>query len=284
MKILLAAALACGACGAQPPVSQNGGESSAANYGTQSDPPIPNYAEILARPRATGDHRELDREPDAPRPADAKRIGQLWLDRLAAHEALSGMGLEGKGPDGAVTTIDTLLSRREFDDWLGRNGWVVPRHIHWRFQNELAAPSVTEAAASRIRYWPAARVRTGMQHMAALYGQVDLRDGCFFLRKFDGAKGLAWFLAETGVAIDPQGYVVLIDRANGEINARVGETMVWAGPSADPKPEQTRALRAACGEHPVYNVGNPQSHAKFRNRYPHISPIVPKPPRTSGAP
>ena len=107
----------CAACspsgaGAAPPAP-----ATTADYATQLTAPAPDYARLIARPPIlpTG---EMRREGSGPLPVDAKAIGQNWLDRLTAKNALGGYGLAGKGTDGPVNMIDTLLTAREFVAWV----------------------------------------------------------------------------------------------------------------------------------------------------------------------
>ena len=79
-----------------------------------------------------------------------------------------GHGLGSKGPDGPVSSIDTLLTAKEFDTWVAENGWSAPKHIRWYFQSELVAPRVSDAARPKIRVWPASQVRTAQTNVAVL--------------------------------------------------------------------------------------------------------------------
>lgn len=265
--------------GAETPSGDSATEPAATQFATQIDPPSPDYEHMVVVRPPVNENADLRRPATAPLPANARSIGEEWIARLQARNAVGGWGLAGKGPDGPVTSIDTLFTPPEFDAWVAENGWTVPDWIGWSFVPRLSAPPVSQAAAPRIRYWPANTARTGAQNEAALSGQVLVRDGCFYLRRHDGSEALAWFLAETGLDVDDEGYLVLVDRVTGETRARVGETMTWAGPNADPKPEQTRALRAACGEHEVAEVGNPEANERMYVRYPHLrSPVNPPPP------
>ena len=279
MRLIFLASL-CAAC------TQVGGEgddpaaaASQAGYATQVDPPSPDYADMAVVRPPVNENTDLRRPATAPLPPDAKAIGETWTRRLQAKDAVSGWGLAGKGPDGPVNMIDVAMSPPDFDKWVAENGWTVPRHISWSFVPRLTAPAVSAAARPKIRHWPAYERRTGAQNQALLTGKVLLRDGCFWLRRHDGSEALAWFLGETGLDVDDQGYLILVDRVTGETAARVGEMMSWAGPNADPTPEQSRALRAACGDHPVAEVGNPEANERMYVKYPHLrEPTNPPPP------
>lgn len=249
-------------------------------YATQIDVASPDYAAILAAlppPPATPDRLPSTIEPSAPAPANAKAIGDVWVGRLQARDALDGYGLSGKSPDGPVAMIHVAMAFRDFQAWTAQNGWEVPQHIRWSFLPSLNVPPVSEAAWPAIRMWPATTRRTGLQNAAALRGRITLRDGCFYVSKADGTEALAWFLAETGLALDAEGKLTLIDRISGAAMARVGEEVIWGGPNADPTTAQSAGLREACGDGPVAEVGNPQAAERFYVQYPHTRSPAPPP-------
>ena len=241
-----------------------------APYATQIDAPAPDYDRLVAdppiHPRGT-----TRRDAAAPLPADAKAVGQAWVDRLQAAGVLDGYGLAGKGTDGPVSLIDVAMTANAFDTLAARNGWTVPDWIRWSFQPELVAPPVSDAAKAGIRTWPSSQRRTGAQLEALLGGRVTLRDGCFYVQPPDGPEALAWFHAETGLDVDPEGYYVFVNRVTGETMARVGENMNWAGPNVVPADDPgLAALQAACGPAEVASVGNPESFERMATRYPHL--------------
>lgn len=275
LSLLLASCTACAP--SEPQVTPS--SDAERGYTTQLEAPSPDYKVLMAAP-PKGQSAPMWRKATAPLPRDAKAIGRLWITRLEQRGALMGYGLTGKTPDGSARSIDTLLTEREFDAWVAENGWTVPKHIEWRFQNELVAPRVSEAAARRIRFWPASNSRTGWQLEAAEMGRVFVRDGCFFVRRFDGSEKLAWFHAETGVGLDQQGYLILIDRSTGQPTARLGEDMSWAGPNhVDQNDPGLAKLHEACGGGEVHGVGNPQAQERLFVQYPHLrNPSQPPPP------
>ena len=258
------------------------GPSPEPDYATQLDAPSPDYAELIVPREDYPEPAEIDREDTAPMPPNAKAIGDLWVERLQDRNALMGYGLAGKGPDGPIQSIDTLLTAREFDEWVAENGWTMPRHIRWRFQDELHFPRVSEAAENRIRIWPASEARTGWQLEAALGGKVYMRDGCFYVTALGQSETeeLAWFHAETGLDVDDEGYMVLRERSTGEVKARLGEDMTWAGPNYLEQDDPRFAeLRKMCGDLPVNGVGNPEANEHMYVRYPHLrEPVVNPPP------
>ncbi len=272
MRSLFALALLASACSApaSPPAAPE------RDFATQIDVPTPDYAALLALlpvPPRGGTQIEAT----APLPANAKAIGDQWIARLQARNVVDGYGLAGKSADGPVIMIDVLMTERDFRAWIAENGWTMPRHISWTFRPEMIFPAVSDAAQPGIRVWPATTRLTGLQHQAALTGRIVLRDGCFYLQGADGSEKLAWFLAETGLAVDDEGLLILINRLNGETKARVGEPVIWSGPNAQPAESELGALRAACGPGAVTEVGNPEAAERFYVQYPHTRPGVPFP-------
>ena len=256
------------------PAKQDTGTTAAAPpppaYATQLEASSPDYSALISDPPIPA-KGTLSRDATAPLPADAKPVGQTWIDRLQAAGVLDGYGLAGKGTDGPVSLIDTAMTANAFDAWVARNGWTVPDWIRWSFQPELVAPPVSEAAQAGIRTWPSSQRRTGAQLEALLGGRVTLRDGCFYVQPPDGPEALAWFHAETGLDVDPEGYYIFVNRVTGETMARVGEDMNWAGPNAVPANDPGLAtLQAACGPGEVASVGNPESFERMATRYPHL--------------
>ncbi|QZH75639.1 MAG: hypothetical protein JY451_03250 [Erythrobacter sp.] len=263
----LLALAACGAGDGAPTGSDPPGE-----YATQLEVPSPDYAALIANAPAI-EQAEAFREPTASPPANARQLGALWLARLEERGALMGHGLAGKEPDAPVQSIDTLLTAEEFDAWVAENGWTVPPHLHWYFQQPLIAPRVSETAQGGIRTWPASEARTGWQLEAAFVGRIYLRDGCFFMRSdvVDAPDKLAWFHAETGLDVDAEGYYTLVNRVNSQPVARLGEVMTWAGPNRlDQDAPQIIALRQVCGDYTVEGVGNPEANERMFVTYPHL--------------
>ena len=263
--VMLLALAACSGGADGPPAD-------APSYATQTDPPVPDYSTLIMDRADYPAPAEIERKAITPPPANAKALGELWLERLRERNGLEGISYSGNGQDGPVQYIATTLTAREFDQWVAANGWTAPTHIEFRFQDELHRPAVSESAKSRIRIWPTIMVRTGMQHMAALYGKVYVKDGCFRVKGRDGSDKLALFLAETGLDVDGEGFLILINRFTGETMARVGEEMVWAGPNGSPDAETAARIHEACGPGAITEVGNPESEERFYTLTPHARP------------
>ncbi|MES2699869.1 MAG: hypothetical protein V4647_09695 [Pseudomonadota bacterium] len=280
-KLALLSAVLLASCGPSTPASEPVG------LATQDIAPAPDYRKLILPSEQLHSGDEIERPATAAAPANAKVVGELWLNRLEARQALMGSGLSGKGEDDPIAMIDTLLTAREFDAWVGHNGWQVPRHIAWRFQQELRHPEIAPGLAGAVHMWPAATVRTGWQLEAAFTGRITLRDGCVFVSQPGRDEALAWFHTETGLGRDGDGFYTLVNRVSGETMARLGEEMQWAGPNTvDPAQPAVAALRAACGDYEVVGVGNPEALERIYVRYPHLRQVTippPPPPSASGA-
>lgn len=278
MPLRMALLITCAACSLSAPEPSQASISEPPGYATQIEAPSPDYQALLKRPRPKSAKVESERPATMPLPSDAKAVGAFWIKRLERRDALLGFGLTGSGAgagEGAVTTISTGLTAREFDAWVAENGWTAPAHIAWQFQDELVAPRVSRAAAPRIRFWPAATMRTGPTPLAPHYRRVFVRDGCFYVRWRGEGDKLAWFHAETGLAVDDDGYLVLISRQTGETVARLGEEMIWAGPHHVAKDDpRLIPLHVACGAHEVQGVGNPEAQGRFYVQLPNMRPTA----------
>ena len=274
--------LVCASCTAASDAPNSPVERSQRPYMTQSKVPVPDYR-LLLRQAPLSLRGRTYREPATRAPRDAKAVGDAWIARLKARDALLGAGLAGKSPDGPVNLIDTGLTEAEFVAWAKANRWQIPGHIRWSFVSKLSLPRVSAAAKNAIRIWPASTARTGLQHQALLHGRVELRDGCFFVGLFEEpANRLAWFHTEIGLDKEQSGYLILRDRQTGLTLARIGEKMVWGGPPSAVIDLQTkRALQAACGNHEIMVVGSPESRERFLTKYPHVRNRQPPPPPPS---
>ncbi len=272
MKAALLCLEICAAC--SPSVAADPGAVAAPQsrsfYPTQLSAPVPDYAELIAKPPARPSG-ELRRRAQVAAPRDAKAIGRAWIERLMARQALGGYGMAGKASDGPIDAIDTLLTASEFDGWVEANGWTMPRHIDWSFQPELVRPTVSESAAAAVRLWTASEARTGAQLQALEAGRIVMRDGCLWVSQAGRPDRIAWLHAETGLDRDSDGYLTLVDRVTGEFMGRLGEELVWAGPNRLDAPDWKIAdARQVCGQADVFPVGNPQSVDRMAAQYPHL--------------
>ncbi len=78
---------------------------------------------------------------------------------------------------------------------------------------------------------------------------------------------LVVFRRETGIGLDAQGYLAIIDRATGKPKGRIGDYWEWAGPNPDKLFDGLETLKAACGDGPIAYVGNPESEARSEARH-----------------
>lgn len=189
-----------------------------------------------------------------------------WTERFEAHRLTGGWGTDDTHGTAEFTMI---VTEDEYRAVAAREGWgPVPDAIKLEFASPLPFPSVQEQARRFVRVFAQADRSTGIQLTAAGSGRIYLRDGCILV---DGEKGpakLAYFHRETGLGIDDQGYLALINRGTGKAAGRLGEEFTWAGPNAIKEDwPSVRELRAGCGAGDILNVGNPESSAAFNARF-----------------
>jgi hypothetical protein len=158
----------------------------------------------------------------------------------------------------------------------------LPKPISLSFARPLPALSMDERVRPFVRIFAQNDRSTGMQLEAAQSGKIYLKDGCPYVTVYRGEPHLAYFHRETGIGLDDQDYLALIDRATGKAKGRLGEQFTWAGPNSVKEDSPgVKELRAACGNAPLANVGNPGSTNVFNTRYglPRAPIPAPPPPR-----
>ncbi len=162
------------------------------------------------------------------------------------------------------------MTAREFRAISAREKWgEVPPQIRLSFAREMAVPRVDPRVARYVRGFASESLATTLQLQRGLRGRVVLDNGCLRLAGKKGkAKGpLVVFHRETGIGLDAQGYLAAIDRDTGQSKGRVGEMWSWAGPNPGTQFDGLEELKAACGDGPIENVGNPESEAVFDARH-----------------
>ena len=189
-----------------------------------------------------------------------------WAERFGKTGIVGGYG-----SDATYGTAEFMLSvtEEEYREIAAREGWgAVPSAIKLGFAGALAVPAVDPKVAPFLRHFASERRATVFQLEALGTGQIVLRDGCLRVAGQNGKDALAMFHKETGIGVDPQGYLALIDRRTGKPSGRVGEMFAWGAPNAasEDMPEVVE-LRAKCGAGPMVNVGNPESKTAFDLRY-----------------
>ncbi|HXG80377.1 MAG TPA: hypothetical protein VNJ05_01100, partial [Sphingomicrobium sp.] len=160
------------------------------------------------------------------------------------------------------------VTEDEYREIAAKEGWgPVPEAIKLGFVRALAIPAVDPKVAPFLRHFASERRATVFQLEALGTGRIILRDGCLRLAD-NGKELLVMFHKETGIGLDDQGYLALIDRRTGKPTGRIGEMFAWGAPNAanEDMPEVIE-LRARCGTGPLVNVGNPESKAAFDLRY-----------------
>jgi len=199
--------------------------------------------------------------------AELERIAKPWTDRFRAHRLTAGWGM-----DDTWGTVDVMMdvTEEEYRSIAVKEGWgPVPVPIKLSFARPLPVPSADERARPYVRIFAQNDRSTGMQLEAAQSGKIYLKDGCAWVKFVNNpAPSLAYFHRETGVGLDAEGYLALIDRSSGKAKGRFGETFTWGGPnSVKEDSPMVKDLRASCGDAPLFNVGNPESRNVFTKRY-----------------
>lgn len=208
---------------------------------------------------------------------DRERLIEPWAARWKGEGLPFTYGLDAVYP-----TMDVQLgiSESDYRSLAAALGWGTPLDpIRLKFTASAVRPVVDPKVANLIRGFANEERPTLIQLEALGIGALRLRDGCLMIAQEGQAEKVAVLHYETGIGLDQAGYLALIDRMTGKPSARVGEKLAWGAPN--PIPERgmvgLEALRAACpGE--LVNIGNPESYALFRARYPQSRTPVPPPP------
>jgi hypothetical protein len=198
--------------------------------------------------------------------AELEAIAKPWTDRFTAQRLTSGWGT-----DDTYGTIDIMMdvTEAEYGEIAGREGWgPVPAPIKLSFARPLPTPSVDPHIAPMVRIFAQNNRSTGIQLEALGGGRIYMKDGCLYTQtQGDKTEKLAYFHRETGLGLDEQGYLALIDRATGKAKGRLGEMFSWGGPNGVGEDfPMVKELRAQCGNAPLFNAGNPESSNVFRTR------------------
>ena len=182
----------------------------------------------------------------------------------------------GYGSDATYGTADFAMSvtEEEYRALAAQKHWgPVPAPIRLGFSGALAFPTVDPRVANLLRHYASERRGTVIQLEAGASGRIFLRDGCLRISgngSTTAPGALAMFHKETGIGLDAQGYLALIDRTTGKPTGRIGEMFEWGAPNdASEAMPEVIALHAACGPGAVINAGNPTSKFAFDRRYHH---------------
>lgn len=207
---------------------------------------------------------------------DRERLIAPWSKRWLAEGIPFTYGLDAVYP---VMDVKLGIGEADYRALAASRRWgSPPEPIKLKFSPEPVRPAVDPRIADLIRGFAYEDRATLLQHQALGTGKLVLRDGCLKVIDHDGSEKVAVFHMETGIGLDDAGYLALIDRMSGKVRGRIGELMAWGRPNAIPEKGMVglEALRAACpGE--LVNIGNPESHALFRARYPRSGAPVPPP-------
>lgn len=198
--------------------------------------------------------------------AELKALAAPWLARFANAGIVDVYGID---PTAGRVSITIPITRADFDAIAARERWGgVPAPISLHFAADHQVPRVAPRVAPWLRGFASERRATILQMEAGASGRVILDNGCLRLAGPGKAKGpLVAFHRETGIGLDAAGYVATIDRRTGKATGRIGEMWSWAAPNPGTEFDGLEALKAACGDGPIVNVGNPESAARFNARY-----------------
>lgn len=199
--------------------------------------------------------------------AELKALAAPWLKRFAEAGIVDVYGMDAIA--GRVS-ITIPITAADYQVIAAQKGWgKVPAPINLHFAAHHQTPRVDPRVAPLLRGFASESRATTLQMERGEGGRVVLDDGCLRLAVKGGKKGpLVVFHQETGIGLDAQGYLSAIDRRTGKAKGRIGEMWSWAGPNPGTMLDGLAELKAACGGGPIINVGNPESRAWFKARYP----------------
>ncbi|WP_118855856.1 hypothetical protein [Sphingomonas mesophila] len=199
--------------------------------------------------------------------AELQKLAEPWVKRFTEAGILAGYGSDATS--GKVEMMMQVSEAEYRTLALARNWGTLPGPLKLGFAGELPFPRVDPRVAPLLRGFASETRSTVIQLEAGYSGRVILDDGCLRLAGNGKGKGpLAVFHRETGIGLDSEGYLAAIDRRTGKATGRIGEEWSWAGPNGAKDYDGLAELKAACGDGPVVNVGNPESQARFEARYP----------------
>ena len=198
--------------------------------------------------------------------AELRTLAAPWLKRFGDAGIVDVHGMD---TNAGRVSMTIPITRGQYDAIAAREGWgEVPATINLHFAAEHPVPRVDPRVAPLLRGFASASRATTLQMERGEGGRVVLDNGCLRLAGSGKVKGpLVVFRRETGIGLDAQGYLAIIDRGTGKPKGRIGEPWVWAGPNPDKEFDGLKELKMACGDGPIAYVGNPESEARFDARY-----------------
>lgn len=201
--------------------------------------------------------------------AELKALADPWVRRFGEAGIMGAFSIDTIG---GKVSIMMQITEPEYRTMALANNWgTLPGPLQLSFARAPDVPRVNPGVAHYLRGFASASRSTGLQMEAGFEGRVVLQDGCLRMAvpgKPRSKGPLAVFRRETGIGLDDQGYLAIVDRATGKVKGRIGEMWSWAGPNPDKEFDGLEQLKAACGDGPVVNVGNPESKARFEARNP----------------
>lgn len=213
--------------------------------------------------RYTRDDRFFAREGGLSQ-ADMEVRRELWLDRLKLID--SSYTLSGDPTTGRID-IELGITETAFRELASGQGWSWDDGVRFTFASEQPPAFLDASLESQVRAFVREPSAPIVQLLALTIGTIVLDDGCFRLKDENGKPGpLVMFGYDTQLVRDGEGYPTVI---HGDNRYRIGEVGAWGGPNqVRSGSQETRALRAACGDGEIVNVGSPQSLRLFALPFP----------------
>lgn len=227
-------------------------------------------AEVWFRERAaatlaryTTDERFFAREGGFSE-ADMEARRELWLDRLKFIDTSYTLSDD---PTSGQIDIKLGITEAAFRELANEQGWSWDDGVRFTFASEQPPAFLDALLERQVRAFVREPSAPIVQLLALTIGTVVLDDGCFRLKGESRKPGpLVMFGYDTQLTRDEDGYPAVID---GDHRYRIGEVGAWGGPNkVRSGSRETRALRAACGDSEIVNVGSPQSLRLFALPFP----------------
>ena len=172
--------------------------------------------------------------------------------------------IEGAGTARGRISLDSNVTRAQFEAALDRRGIVLPDYVDvtYRYADQFGANgglAVPDSVAPFLRIFPTDDRPVGIVNSIESRLKVTLVDGCFRLPEQGNALALLPMGAR--LFVDDEGYLAFGDREVPGY-ARVGETIAMAGSVNEVTiPELVEPIHAACGEGRVIRLTGLESAA-----------------------
>lgn len=185
---------------------------------------------------------------------------EIWSARLNEIDGSASLG------SNAMTgEVEVMLgiTEEKFRAIADEKGWTWGDDVKITFAEPPVPAFADPELIPLVRAFAREESSAVIQLTAGARGRIVADDGCFRLTAEKGQKGpLVLFGYDAQLDRDDEGYVIVT--RNGEDTYRIGEPAVWAGPNNYEEDwSSVIALRKACGDGEVVNVGHPDSQRSF---------------------